>query len=81
MGLLDDFPESHMLISTRSSETEFETNSTVLFEPRPNTGRESLRMFLSSANLDNVAISLYETIQGTCRYIKSVRSGATRQLL
>ena len=56
VGLLDESPESHMLLSTRSREIASETNSSVLFAPRSNTGQESLGMFLSSANIDEATI-------------------------
>ena len=62
VGLLDESPESRMLISTRSSDIASETSSSVLFEPRSNTGRESLRMFLSSANLEEATV--YESGSG-----------------
>ena len=51
MGLLDDSPDSHMLISTRSNTISSETGTQIEFEPRENTGSEALGMFLESAGL------------------------------
>ena len=52
VGLLDESPESHMLISTRSSAIASETKTTIVFEPRSTMGYEARGIFLSNANLD-----------------------------
>ena len=47
--LTSESPESHILISTRSSTIANETNARIEFMPRENTGREARGMFLASA--------------------------------
>ena len=56
MGLLDDSPDSHILISTRSAMIASETSAIVEFEPREKTGSDSRGMFLASAGLNGVPI-------------------------
>ena len=52
IGLLDESPESHILISTRSNMIACESGTRIEFQPREHTGYESRRMFLASAKLD-----------------------------
>ena len=62
VGLLDENPESHMLISTRNNIIASQTSTTrVVFEPRSNTGREARGMFFASADFDETRI-----IESTC---------------
>ena len=51
-GLLDDCPNSHVIISTRSNIIASETSSRIEFRPRESTGSEARGMFLASANID-----------------------------
>ena len=55
-GLLDDSPESHMLISTRSSTIAFETSARIEFKPREETGFAARGIFLASAGLHDTSI-------------------------
>ena len=61
MGLIDCSPESHVVISTRSSAIACEASSRIVFEPRVNTGREARGIFLTSAGLDESMI-----VEGEC---------------
>ena len=61
MGLIDYSPESHVVISTRSSAIACEASSRIVFEPRVNTGREARGIFLTSAGLDESMI-----VEGEC---------------
>ena len=56
IGLLDECPESHMMISTRSNTIASETSAKIEFQPRENTGSEARKMFLSSAKLDETVM-------------------------
>ena len=56
VGLLDDSPNSHILISTRSATIAYETSSKIEFEPRKVTGSDSRGMFLASAGLNETLI-------------------------
>ena len=49
MGITDDSPESHIVISTRSSVIASETSTRIEFMPREKMGCEARGMFLSSA--------------------------------
>ena len=55
-GLLDESPESHMLISTRSSTIAFETSARIEFKPREETGFAARGIFLASAGLHDTSI-------------------------
>ena len=56
MGLLDGSPESHMLISTRSSAIASESYASIQFGPRTDTGYEARGMLLKSAGLDETML-------------------------
>ena len=61
IGLIDCSPESHIVISTRSSAIACEASSRIVFEPRVNTGRGARGIFLTSAGLDESMI-----VEGGC---------------
>ena len=56
VGLLDESPDSHLLISTRSSVIASETKATIVFKPRSTTGHEARGIFLCNAALDEGTI-------------------------
>ena len=56
VGLLDDSPKSHILLSTRSATIARKTSSRIEFEPRQVTGSDSRGMFLASAELNETVI-------------------------
>ena len=57
VGLLDNSPESHVVISTRDSAIASEASARIVFEPRVSTGREARGMFMASAALDETKVA------------------------
>ena len=84
--LLDDSPDSHMLISTRSSIIASETGGIIEFKPREIAGSEARKMFLASANLDESLIiersceELVDKILGLCGGVPLMLSIAGAQV-
>ena len=84
--LLDDSPESHVIISTRSSIIATETSEIIEFKPREIAGSEARKMFLASANLDESLIversceELVDKILGLCGGVPLMLSIAGAQV-
>ena len=49
MGLIDQSPDSYVVLSTRSNVIASETRERIEFKPRENTGHEACRIFLATA--------------------------------
>ena len=86
VGLLDNSPKSHILISTRSDTIACEASERVEFEPRESTGPEARGMFRVSAGLgemvvpDNEFEKLVEQILMLCGGIPLMLSIAGAQV-
>ena len=85
MGLTDKSPESHILISTRSSTIACETSSRIEFMPRENTGCEARGMFLAGAGwggtcLDSKCEELLEQVLELCSGVPLMLSIAGAQV-
>ena len=84
--LLDDSPDSHMLISTRSGIIASKTSGIIEFKPREIAGSEARKMFLASANLDELLITersceeLVDKILGLCGGVPLMLSIAGAQV-
>ena len=74
VGLLDNSPKSHILISTRSDTIACEASERVEFEPRESTGPDSRGMFLASAGLSET-MPLESSCEELVRQVLELCSG------